>query len=145
MTHLQPPDGSALREAIEALSKEDTDEGRNRFFAVLRASTLVFAPTTNDPTRYGMHVADGRERLRLRKAQIDGKDFLLAFSDLDAMAEWNPHQESYISMQAVDAFAMVLRTPLEGIFINPGGPPCGYLTQTQIQMLVDGITNDLDA
>ena len=120
----------AMRRASET---GDPDARRAVSRAFARAEVLV-------PTRG----ADGESQVAAVEAR-DGSPVALAFTDVDAFANWAEGDSSWGSLRGSDLCALVLEQGGTAVIVNPHGPFGGQLGRRELKLVADAGALDLSS
>ena len=112
----------ALRHASET---DDPDARRGIYRAFARAEVLV-------PTRTS--AGDG---VVLAVEARDGSPVALAFTDVDALANWADGDCRWGSLRGSDLCALVLEQGGTAVIVNPHGPFGGQLGRRELELVAD--------
>lgn len=134
-----------LLQAMHEVALDDTPEKRTKVYAELLGATFIL-PTPELNAKPGVHIADGKMTLQLIGLKdASGKDVTPAFTDDEALRNWNPNTPS-VGLRAVDCFKMVAGiAALQEVIINPFDPrrkmirPGGRVTRREFEALAQGI------
>jgi SseB protein N-terminal domain/SseB protein C-terminal domain len=119
----------AMRRASET---DDPDARRGIYRAFAQAEVLV-------PTRG----ADGGSELVAVEAR-DGSPVALAFTDVDAFANWAEADASWGSLRGSDLCALVLEQGGTAVIVNPHGPFGGQLGRRELELVADSGALDVE-
>jgi SseB protein N-terminal domain len=119
----------AMRRASET---GDPDARRGIYRAFAQPEVLV-------PTRG----VDGEGRLVAVEAR-DGSPVALAFTDVDAFANWAEGDSSWGSLRGSDLCALVLGHGGTAVIVNPHGPFGGQLGRRELELVGDARALDVE-
>lgn len=122
-----------LLDAMRRASETDDPGARRAVYrAFARAEVLV-------PTRG----ADGESQVVAVEAR-DGSPVALAFTDVDAFANWAEGDSSWGSLRGSDLCALVLEQGGTAVIVNPHGPFGGQLGPRELELVADGGALDVE-
>jgi hypothetical protein len=110
----------------EASTTDDPDARRGIYSAFARAEVLV--PALG---------AEGEPQVLAAEAR-DGSPVALAFTDLDALANWADGDCRWGSLRGSDLCALVLAQGGAAVIVNPHGPYGGRLGRRELELIADG-------
>lgn len=111
-----------LVQAMHEVALDGTPEKRKALYAELLGATFIL-PTPELNAKPGVHIAEGKMTLQIIGIKdASGKDVTPAFTDDEALRNWNPNTPS-VGLRAVDYFKMVAGiAAFQEIVINPFDP-----------------------
>lgn len=143
----------ALVRAMHDIALNETPENRKTVYEALLGSMLL-VPVPEIPADLaglgpGLHTATSKTRIQLRRitdrdADLKQVPITAAFTDLEALKNWDPHTP-YLGLNAPDLFRLVVGTDIQEVAINPFDPvrkmirPGGRVTRAELELLANGI------
>lgn len=143
--NIEKLENRALLRAIDAVANDDCPGNRQSLYRIL-LNVILLVPIPELPvnlTRGPSGVATN-EPLKLPVLRDkDGQKFIPAFSDLEALRNWDPNAP-YIGLTSIDLFKTALTSDVAHIAINLFDPirrmirPGGTVTRQEFQLLAEG-------
>jgi hypothetical protein len=136
--------GPSLEDALRALARADTPEGRAAFYAALVESRLLLAApgaVGSGKLVPGESVAvEGTRIPFIARTGPDGAKTALAFTSQEALLAWRPEGCDSVELSARDLARAVLGAGARAVALNPSGPAGGLLPEEDLRALADGWT-----
>ena len=141
-----PVDNSKLLRAMHEIAVNDSEATRKKLYELF-LECQFYIPVPELPEGLGKPVAaQASEPMHiglLGFSDQDGRKTTPAFTDLEALQNWDPNTPSII-ISSKPYFQMVRDTEFEQIAINPFDPirkmlrPGGFITRKELEALADG-------
>src|SRR5215470_4048590 len=144
-TTLDRLDNRHLLDAIDRVARADSPENRHNLHRTL-LDVILLIPVPELPVTLakGPSVNTITEPFKLPiLSDKDGQKFIAAFSDLEALRNWDPNAP-YIGLNSIDLFKSALSSDIDHIAINLYDPtrkmirPGGTVTRQEFQLLAEG-------
>lgn len=130
----EPPENPALLDAIRAAARTQDEPTRKALYAALVNATLL---VPIDPAT--LHADAAEQRPRSFGTDPGGFAMWAAFSDWDAIRQWQPDGHAFGPVHGAEFFAHVHDLGRCGVRINPDGVVGGELYPDEVAMMVAAV------
>ena len=140
--HLAEITNPDLVDGMKALASTESDpQARTAFYRALQDSILIVPTIEPEEDELSDAEAADPDQSQIMAFENDaGASVLIAFTDEDAVLNWQPEPPPTIGMHAPDLLALGVNNPVSVLVINPAGPARTRVGRAELVAMAQGET-----